>query len=168
MTVLIAALLLAAPVHARSDARQRRRERRQRASPRLTTDSLTTGTIGRSPAEKRERRFEDCMNIWEPATHMTKRQWRRTCKSQLIEEPNLYASCNAERASLALRALAVGFEALQDARHLFLGQDVGLAHGEHPAILLGQRLDLARQLQRAGSEAPIAIWPWFAIRQALR
>jgi hypothetical protein len=27
----------------------------------------------------------DCMAIWEPATHMTKQQWRRTCKMSLKE-----------------------------------------------------------------------------------
>ena len=27
----------------------------------------------------------DCMAIWEPRTHMTKNEWRRTCKTTLKE-----------------------------------------------------------------------------------
>lgn len=52
------------------------------------TDGVTTGSI-RGPTESREKRLEDCMAIWEPATHMTKKQWQRTCVNQLDEEPNL-------------------------------------------------------------------------------
>ena len=92
LAVLIAALALAAPAHARSES--------QAAAAGTTTpsatasdttdmDGLTTGSIGVTPAEKRQRQFDDCMNIWEPATHMTKRQWRRTCKRQVDEVPNL-------------------------------------------------------------------------------
>ncbi len=88
LTVLTAALLLAAPLHARSDAESAGASATT-SEPAADTDSLTTGTIGLSPAQKRQRRFDDCMSIWEPATHMTKRQWRRTCKNQLVEEPDL-------------------------------------------------------------------------------
>jgi hypothetical protein len=84
LTVLVAAL--AAPAYAET---QTPGASSNAANDATDLDSLTTGSIGQSPAEKRERRFEDCMNIWEPATHMTKRQWRRTCKSQLDEVPNL-------------------------------------------------------------------------------
>jgi hypothetical protein len=92
LTVLIAVLALAAPAHARSESQT---PGAGTAAPGATAsdaadlDGLTTGSIGLTPAEKRQRRFEDCMNIWEPATHMTKRQWQRTCKSQLDEVPNL-------------------------------------------------------------------------------
>jgi hypothetical protein len=86
--VLIAALLLAAPVHARSDA-QGAGASAATSEPATETDDLTTGSIGLTPAEKRQERFEDCMAIWEPATHMTKRQWRRTCNSQFDEFPDL-------------------------------------------------------------------------------
>jgi hypothetical protein len=86
LTVLVAALALAAPAHAET---QTPGAGTTTANEATDLDSLTTGSISQSPAEKRERRFEDCMNIWEPATHMTKRQWRRTCKSQLDEVPNL-------------------------------------------------------------------------------
>jgi Skp family chaperone for outer membrane proteins len=48
-------------------------------------DDLTTGTI--SSPKTREQKLQDCMAIWEPATHMTKAQWKRTCNRQLDEEP---------------------------------------------------------------------------------
>jgi hypothetical protein len=86
LTALIAALLLAAPVHARSDAQGAGADA---AASATETDGLTTGTIGVTPGEKRKKQFEDCMAIWEPATHMTKRQWRRTCNSQIDEFPDL-------------------------------------------------------------------------------
>jgi len=80
--LLIAALLLAAPSAAQSGD----------AAPvsdyATEAENITTGTI-LTPAQQRQKRFKDCMAIWEPATHMTKRQWRRTCKSQLDEFPNL-------------------------------------------------------------------------------
>jgi hypothetical protein len=48
-------------------------------------DDLTTGTL--SAPKTREQKLKDCMVIWEPATHMTKAQWQRTCIRQLDEEP---------------------------------------------------------------------------------
>jgi hypothetical protein len=55
----------------------------------MGADELTTGTVSLTPAQARKKRFKDCMAIWEPATHMTKREWRRTCNSQLDEAPDL-------------------------------------------------------------------------------
>jgi hypothetical protein len=46
-------------------------------------DSITTGSVYVEPTA--EQRMADCMAIWEPATHMTKQQWRRTCKMSLRE-----------------------------------------------------------------------------------
>ena len=46
-----------------------------------------TGSI--NVEESTEKQLADCMAIWEPRTHMTKREWRRTCKSSLPELPNL-------------------------------------------------------------------------------
>jgi hypothetical protein len=46
-------------------------------------DSITTGSVYVEPTV--EQRMADCMAIWEPATHMTKQQWRRTCKMSLKE-----------------------------------------------------------------------------------
>ncbi len=33
--------------------------------------------------------IEDCMKVWEPATHMTKDEWRRTCARTLTEYPDI-------------------------------------------------------------------------------
>ena len=48
-----------------------------------TPDNVTTGSVYVEPTV--EQRMADCMAIWEPATHMTKQQWRRTCKMSLKE-----------------------------------------------------------------------------------
>ena len=82
--LLIAALiavLTASPVFARSSGSTEA----QIAPKTETAEPMTTGSVG-GPPESRKRRLEDCMAIWEPATHMTKREWRRTCDSQLDEE----------------------------------------------------------------------------------
>lgn len=47
---------------------------------------VTTGSIDLDPSM--EQRMADCMAIWEPRTHMTKQQWRRTCKTTLREFAN--------------------------------------------------------------------------------
>ena len=47
--------------------------------------TLTTGTVARP--NTREQKLKDCMAIWEPATHMSKEAWRRTCNRQLEDEP---------------------------------------------------------------------------------
>ena len=49
------------------------------STPSATT--TTTGSINTEPTF--EQRMADCMAIWEPRTHMTKQQWRRTCKTTL-------------------------------------------------------------------------------------
>jgi hypothetical protein len=77
----LAATLVAGPVNARSPESQADAQ-----TPKA--DDLSTGTIDATPRTK-EQRLKDCMAIWEPATHMSKRAWRRTCKSQLDEFPNL-------------------------------------------------------------------------------
>jgi hypothetical protein len=33
--------------------------------------------------------LESCMEVWEPATHMTKEQWRETCERTLTQGPEL-------------------------------------------------------------------------------
>jgi len=42
---------------------------------------VTTGSV--NPAGDVEQRMNDCMAIWDKGTHMTKAQWRRTCKTTL-------------------------------------------------------------------------------------
>jgi hypothetical protein len=49
-------------------------------TPSATT---TTGSINLDPSP--EQRMKDCMAIWDRGTHMTKQQWRRTCKTTLGE-----------------------------------------------------------------------------------
>ena len=48
-----------------------------------TTSSanVTTGSIVNEPTF--DQRMQDCMAIWDKGTHMTKQQWRRSCKTTL-------------------------------------------------------------------------------------
>jgi len=62
------------------------------ATPSTTTDAtkpsgMTTGSVNVEESSKKQ--LADCMAIWEPRTHMTRQQWRRTCKSSLDDLPNL-------------------------------------------------------------------------------
>jgi len=43
--------------------------------------TLTTGSLRAEPTD--EQRMNDCMAIWDKGTHMTKAQWRRSCKTTL-------------------------------------------------------------------------------------
>jgi hypothetical protein len=54
-----------------------------------TADGVATGSVQMAPAEKRKKQFDDCLAIWDRGTHMTKKEWRRTCKSSLEEVPEL-------------------------------------------------------------------------------
>ncbi len=91
--LLIATMLLAGPVNARSSSQAADTAApatEHAADPASDADSLSTGSIDLTPAAKRKRQFDDCMAIWEPATHMTKREWRRTCNNTTEDElPNL-------------------------------------------------------------------------------
>ena len=44
-----------------------------------------------SPEAKayKQKRLDDCIAIWEKGTHMTKEQWKRTCKNSLEDLPGL-------------------------------------------------------------------------------
>jgi|JRHI01.1.fsa_nt_gi hypothetical protein len=44
-----------------------------------------------SPEAKadKQKRFDDCVAIWDKGTHMTKDQWKRTCKNSLEDLPGL-------------------------------------------------------------------------------
>ncbi|MEO8421241.1 MAG: hypothetical protein ABI457_08620 [Hyphomicrobium sp.] len=46
-------------------------------------DNITTGSVYVEPTA--DQRMADCMAIWDKGTHMTKQQWRRTCKMSLKE-----------------------------------------------------------------------------------
>jgi hypothetical protein len=43
--------------------------------------AVTTGSVNVEPTF--DQRMQECMAIWEPRTHMTKQQWRRSCKTTL-------------------------------------------------------------------------------------
>lgn len=43
--------------------------------------SVTTGSIVREPTYAQ--RMRECMEIWDPGTRMTKKQWRRSCRDTL-------------------------------------------------------------------------------------
>lgn len=45
--------------------------------------AVTTGSINLE--QTAAQRMADCMAIWEPRTHMTKKEWRRTCKTTMQE-----------------------------------------------------------------------------------
>ena len=47
-------------------------------------DSVATGSINVAPTNAQ--RMADCMATWDKGTHMTKDQWRRTCKT-MMQEP---------------------------------------------------------------------------------
>jgi hypothetical protein len=49
--------------------------------------SSRTGTDANSGAAGKN--LADCMAVWEPATHMTKTEWRRTCERTLQEYPSI-------------------------------------------------------------------------------
>jgi hypothetical protein len=38
----------------------------------------------------REARMRRCLQSWDPATQMSKREWRRTCQRVIVEQPGLY------------------------------------------------------------------------------
>ncbi|WP_139247136.1 hypothetical protein [Hyphomicrobium sp. NDB2Meth4] len=43
--------------------------------------AVTTGSIDVEPSF--EKRIEECMAIWDRKTHMTKAQWKRSCRTTL-------------------------------------------------------------------------------------
>jgi hypothetical protein len=86
LVLLLATLLLAGSVEARS-AGTEAQTTSPAAADTAEPDALSTGSI--APPYDKKKRFEDCMAIWEPATHMTKKEWRRTCNSQLDGDPSL-------------------------------------------------------------------------------
>jgi hypothetical protein len=58
--------------------------------------ALSPGTTPRSPSESAPsapggggKTLADCMGFWEPATHMSKAEWRAACKRTLQEFPTV-------------------------------------------------------------------------------
>lgn len=65
----------------------------QQVSPQTTSPSeLSSGGTARTDNSRQGaagHTLETCMQVWEPATHMTKDEWRRTCERTLTEGPDL-------------------------------------------------------------------------------
>ena len=60
------------------------------------------GTLTSSPSEAEPSRpggggksLADCMKFWEPATHMTKVQWRAACLRTMQEYPSVRCAVQA-------------------------------------------------------------------------
>jgi len=82
--LLVAALLLAGPAHARPPERLA-----DAGAGASGSGKLTTGSIEDAERDREEKRFEDCMATWDTGTHMTKSQWRRTCRNAFNRLPKL-------------------------------------------------------------------------------
>lgn len=80
LAAAFAALLLASPALARSDKAEKD------AAATTTAPSETTGSVAPDAQDELKKRLEDCMAAWDRKTHMTKQQWRRTCKNLLDEK----------------------------------------------------------------------------------
>jgi hypothetical protein len=75
ITLLVSSLLLPADAAGTSSAD-------------ATRQGSNAKAIARSePSRDIDQRMKECMAMWEPRTHMTKQQWRRTCKTLLVDPP---------------------------------------------------------------------------------
>jgi len=79
LAAALAAPLLAGPVLARSDQQDKG------AAPATSAPAETTGSVEPDAKVEEQKRLDDCMAAWDRKTHMSKQQWRRTCK-HLLEE----------------------------------------------------------------------------------
>src|SRR6516225_9875672 len=55
------------------------------ATPSTATNSKEAPTSG--DMTKQQRDFKDCLDTWDKGTHMTKKEWRRTCERTIREYP---------------------------------------------------------------------------------
>jgi len=78
LSATLAASVLLSPVRADPAAKA--------ADPSVPNSAETRNITG---AESMAKKMADCMAIWEPRTHMTKSEWRYTCKTTLDELPNI-------------------------------------------------------------------------------
>ena len=61
---------------------------KERGSPPSTaTNSKEAPTSG--DMTKQEKDFKDCLDTWDKGTHMTKKEWRRTCERTIRDYPEL-------------------------------------------------------------------------------
>jgi hypothetical protein len=52
----------------------------ERASPVAPTDTIPAAEVGKYYPLTKEQNLAACLNLWESATHMTKRQWKAVCR----------------------------------------------------------------------------------------
>jgi hypothetical protein len=89
LPMLLCAALLAS---AEAPAAAERAKAGDSATSAPKSEGVTTGSLADQAAQeeaKRKRQFDDCIAMWDSGTHMTKGQWRRTCKRQLENIPDL-------------------------------------------------------------------------------
>ena len=56
------------------------------STPSTATNSTEAAASG---GRTRERDFKDCLESWDKGTHMTKKEWRRTCERTIRDYPEL-------------------------------------------------------------------------------
>jgi hypothetical protein len=63
----------------------------KKAQERGSTPSVATTSPdpALSGGRTRERDFQDCLDTWDKGTHMTKKEWRRTCERTIRDYPEL-------------------------------------------------------------------------------
>ena len=54
------------------------------STPTNSTEAAASGGM-----TKKQRDFKDCMETWDKGTHMTKKEWRRTCERTVRDYPEL-------------------------------------------------------------------------------
>ena len=55
--------------------------------PSIATNSKEAPTSG--DMTKQQRDFKDCLDTWDKGTHMTKKEWRRSCERTIRVYPEL-------------------------------------------------------------------------------
>jgi hypothetical protein len=48
-------------------------------APSVRTETESAAEVGKYYRLTKEQNLAACLNLWEPATHMTKRQWKAVC-----------------------------------------------------------------------------------------
>ncbi len=86
VSVIVLAAALAATFSS-NDAIARMRDAAAAAAATQGTDKPAPDTA--EATAYKQKRFDDCIAIWDKGTHMTKEQWRRTCKNSLEDLPGL-------------------------------------------------------------------------------
>lgn len=82
---LTAALAAVLPIH---DAGARTRNAAAAAAATAPDPNKPDPNSPDAKADK-QKRLDDCIAIWDKGTHMTRDQWKRTCKNSLEDLPGL-------------------------------------------------------------------------------